>query len=196
MVSNDTPLLPPARSDNDPPVDQLSPNANATVMDESPANDGLTKVAIGVLVGATLGGVAGALANPGVVDRLNQAVKGVGDAIKRAAANVNDNVQNVGEAVHSVSTGVNDTVKDVGNAVKDAAEGINSTVKDTLNTVKHTAEDVNDTVKDTFNDVKATTVKDTTEAHNASGEEAVGTSDNGTLYKLIPVNPGESSTDS
>src|SRR3712207_3737079 len=112
MVSNGTPLLPPARSDSDAPVDQLSHNANTTPTDDESTNNGLTKVAIGVLVGATLGGVAGALANPEVVDRINQTIKSVGDAIKRAAANVNDNVHNVGDAVHNVSASVNDTVKD------------------------------------------------------------------------------------
>ncbi|MBD3885783.1 hypothetical protein IFO70_29145 [Phormidium tenue FACHB-886] len=191
MVGNDTPLLPPARSDSDLSAEQFS-HANPTVMDEDPVNNGLTKVAIGVIVGATLGGVAGALANPGTVERINQTVRGVGEAIKKAAANVNDNVQTVGDAVHSVSTGVNNTVKDVGDAVKGATEGINNTVKGTLNTVKHTAEDINGTVKDTFNDVKDKTAA---EAHNASDEEIVSASDNGTLYKLVPINPSESSAD-
>lgn len=193
MASNDVPLLPPARSDSNFPIDQLSPDAN-TVMDDG-SDNGLTKVAIGVLVGATLGGVAGALANPGVVDRINQTIKGLGDAIKKAAANVNDNVHNVGDAVYNVSENVNSTVKDVGSAVKGAADEINSTVKDTLNTVRHTAEDVNGTVKDTINEVKDKTGENATQTKESSGV-AVNASENGTLYKLIPVNPGEKSTDS
>ncbi|GAB4365176.1 MAG: hypothetical protein Kow00121_01530 [Elainellaceae cyanobacterium] len=190
MVSNDTPPLPPAKDDNDL-ADQASLNTNLSATADEAANSGLSKIAVGVLVGATLGGVAGALANQEVVDRINQTIRGIGDAIKRAAANINNDIHNVGEAVHSVSTGVNDTVKDVGNAVKGAAEDINSTVKDTVNTVKNTADNVNGTAKDAFNSVKGTT-----QAKEPSEGVTVSSSEDGILYKLVPVNPGETDADS
>lgn len=191
MVNHNTPLLPPAKSDPVPSNEQSFLSTNGSTSSDELLDSGLSKIALGVLVGATLGGVAGALANPGIVDRINQTIRGVGDAIKRAATNVNDDIHHVGEAVHSVSTGVNDTVKDVGNAVKGAAEGINTTVKDTVNTVKNTADNVNGTVKDTFSSVKSAT------EGNEAPEGVDHTSpENGTLYKLVPVNPDETNTDS
>ncbi|PSB15715.1 hypothetical protein C7B61_06155 [filamentous cyanobacterium CCP1] len=190
MVSNNTPLL-PSKSTSDPSVEQSSLDANLSANADELSNNGLSKIAIGVLVGATLGGVAGALANPGVVDRINRSIRGVGDAMKRAAANVTDDVQHVGEAVHSVSTGVNDTVREVGSAVKGAAAGINSTMKNTVNTVKNTADTVNDTVKDTVG-----SVKDATEGKKPLEGITASAADNGTLYKLVPVNPTEQNADS
>lgn len=193
VVTNDIPLLPPA--DNSDPALKTSADASTTLgngngelSDGSTTDTGLARVAIGVAVGATVGGILGALTNKSLVDRINRTVRDLGNTVKQMAANVNDNVQNVGEAVYSVSTGVNDTVEEVKDAVVDAAEGINSTVKQTFNTVKNTAEDVRDTVKSTVN-----TVKETTEGSNPTQDEpAAVTSDNGTLYKLIPVSPSDS----
>lgn len=189
MESNNLPLLHPAQSDNNP-ADGQSFNANISATTDELENKGLSKIALGVLAGATLGGVAGALANRGTADRINQTIRDIGNAIKRAAANVNHDIHNVGEAVHSVSTGVNDTVNDVGNAVRGAAEDINSTVKDTVNTVKSTANNANATVQDTFN-----SVKDAAQDDESSKEVVVSPSGNGTLYKLIPVNPDDTNSD-
>lgn len=182
MASNNTPLLPAAESNVEDSTNYSNLDANPT------ANDGFTKVAIGVLVGATLGGIAGALTNRGVVDRINQTIRGVGNAVKRAAANVNNDVQNVGDAVYSVTTGVNDTVKDVGDAVKETAEGVNSTVRHTVSSVKHTAENVNGTVKSTLS-----SIKENAQENEPSGQQDTNnTPEQETLYKLIPVNPNES----
>lgn len=146
----------------------------------------LTQIAIGAIIGATIGGVATALSNRAIVDRINQTVRGVGSTVKRAANSVDNTVRGVGDAVQSVATGVNDTAKEVGEAVKETAQGISDTVKSSINTVQDTAENVNDTVKSTA-DVVCSTTEEVTKSnqYNASGSE------NDTLYKLIPVNSTE-----
>lgn len=160
---------------------------NNTSSDESIADNGFNKIAIGVLIGATLGGIAGALSTRGVVDRVNQTVRGVGNSVKKAASSVNDTVKNVGDAVHSVTNEVNGTVREVGDAVKDATEGVSSTVYDTVNAVKHTAADVNSTMQNTVN-----AVKDTAGEMIPSNEEERNVTEQNTLYKLVPVNSSES----
>lgn len=147
----------------------------------------LTQIAIGALVGATIGGVATALSNRSIVNRINQTVRGVGSTVKRAANSVDDAVRGVGDAVQSVATGVNDTAKEVSDVVRETAEGIGGTVKDTINTVQNTAENVNDTVKSTADAVRCTTEEVTT-----SNQREANGSENDTLYKLIPVNSSES----
>lgn len=154
---------------------------------EDVTENGFARIAIGVLVGATLGGIAAALTNRGTVDRVNQTVKNAGDTVKKAAASVNDTVQDVGDAVSSVATGVNNTVREVGDAVKETAEGVNGTVKNTLSAVKDTTEDVNDTVRNTLD-----AVKQSAENISESPVKDASTSSGETLYKLVPINSSES----
>lgn len=155
------------------------------IADES--SHALTQIAIGAIVGAAIGGVATALSNRAIVNRINQTVRGVGSTVKRAANSVDDTVRGVGDAVQSVATGVNDTAKEVSDVVREAAQGIGGTVKDTINTVQNTAENVNDTVKTTADAVRCTTEEVTT-----SNQRNTNGSENDTLYKLIPVNSPES----
>ncbi|HEY9696408.1 MAG TPA: hypothetical protein V6D10_04045 [Trichocoleus sp.] len=178
MVMTDTELT-EAESNID-----VSPNNTSS--DENISDNGFNKVAIGVLIGATLGGIAGALSTRGVVDRVNRTVRDVGNSVKKAASSVDDTIRQVGDAVHSVTTEVNSTVKDVGDAVKDATEGVSSTVQSTVNSVKSTAADVNSTVQNTVN-----AVKDTTGEMIPSNEKERNVTEQNTLYKLVPVNSNE-----
>lgn len=158
--------------------------------DASDASNGarhaFTQIAIGALIGATVGGVATALSNRAIVNRVNQTVRGVGSTVKRAANSVDDAVRGVGDAVQSVAMGVNDTAKEVSEAVKETAQGISGTVKGTINTVQDTADNVNDTVKST-----ADVVCSTTEEVTKSNQRDANGSENDTLYKLIPVSSTE-----
>lgn len=86
-------------------VEQL-PHQTDTYSAETTRGNGLAKsVAIGALVGVTLGAIAGALANKGTAERVNRTVKGVGDVVKRAAEGVNNTVKDVGDAAKSVAEG-------------------------------------------------------------------------------------------
>lgn len=177
--------------------DELDDHTNTTVdyigsdQTSAPTSNALTQIAIGAIVGATIGGVATALSNPTIVNRINQTVRGVGFAVKKAANGVDDTVRDVGDAMQSVATGVNDTAREVSDAVRGTAEGISGTVKSTINTVQGTVGDVNDTIKSTANAVQSTTEeisalsqRDTMSQRNTNGAES-------TLYKLVPVNSDE-----
>jgi uncharacterized protein (TIGR02271 family) len=100
--------------------DQVDARSQATLK-----GNGLAKLAIAGLIGATLGTVAGALANKRTAESINRTVKGVGNAVKGAAEGVNHTVKGVGNAVkgttEGVASGINDTLKGTG--------GINDTVK-------------------------------------------------------------------
>ena len=149
--------------------------------------NGFARVALGVLIGATLGGIAGALTNKRVVDRINRTVKDVGNTVKKTAVSVNDTVQEVGDAVYSVATSVNDTVKDAGGTVKETAESVNGTMQHTLGAIRNTTKDVNGTVQETLD-----AVKKVADDVNASTQPDVDKSSGETLYKLVPVNAAES----
>lgn len=149
--------------------------------------NGFARVALGVLIGATLGGIAGALTNKGVVDRINRTVKDIGNTVKTTAVSVNDTVQEVGDAVYNVATSVNDTVKDAGSTVKETAEGVSGTMQHTLGAIRNTTKDVNGTVQETLD-----AVKKVTDDMNASTQPEVEKSSGETLYKLVPVNSAES----
>lgn len=164
---------------------RISPTAqeesNFPDQDVSPDSQVFTKVAIGALVGATLGGIAGALTHKGVVDRINTSVRGVGNTVRKTTAEIDETIKGVGDAVQSVAAGVNTTAKEINEAVRETAEGISGTVKSTVHTVQDTADDVQQTVGSTVNTVKSV-VEDTT----ASAALAPDT-DQATLYKLVPV---------
>lgn len=163
-------------------VEQIPPQTVTSSASTDKGDGLLAKVAIGGLLGATLGLLAGALAHKGTAQRVNQTVKSVGNAVKGAAQSVDQTVKDVGDAVKSVAEGVNDTVKDVGDAVKGATEGVNQTVKSTVDTVKGTAEIVNDTVKDTVDSAKSA-VEDV----KVSANQGVKAPDKQTTYILVPV---------
>ena len=174
--------------DNNQVVDR-EPVSVEEITDESdtyststPRGNGLSKVAISALVGATLGAIAGALAIKGTAERVNQTVKNVGETVKDAAQNLNQTVKGVGDAVRTVADGVNDTAKDVGDTVKDAVAGVNQTVQGTVDAVKGSAVGVNQTVRSTVD-----AVKDTVEDVKPSGNKPVKVSDNQQLFRIVPV---------
>ncbi|MBD2075129.1 YtxH domain-containing protein [Phormidium sp. FACHB-592] len=154
--------------------------------DSEITDNGFARVALGVLIGATLGGIAGALTNKRVVDRINRTVKDVGNTVKTTAVSVNDTVQEVGDAVYSVATSVNDTVKDAGGTVKETAEGVSGTVQHALGAIKNTSKDVNGTVQETLE-----AVKKVSEDINTSAQPKVEKSSGETLYKLVPINSAD-----
>ena len=164
---------------------QISPiiedGSDSSDQNVSPNSQAFTKVAIGALIGATLGGIAGALTNRGVVDRINTSVRGVGNTVRKTTAGIDETVKGVGNAVQSVAVGVNTTAKEINEAVRETAEGISGTVKSTVNTVQSTADDVQETVGSTVNTVKSV-VEETTASANLAPD-----ADQATLYKLVPV---------
>lgn len=182
---------------SNPLLTEESVNNNSTYSSategSNPNNSGFTKIAIGVFIGATLGGIAAALANRDVTERINQTIRGLGKTAKATADGLNDSVQRVGDAVNSVAVNINDASSEVNHAVNSVTTTVGSTVKNTVTTVKGTAEGMTETVKTAMNVVN--TVKD-----SVSGvQEAVQTvnapsaptevSNGETLYKLVPVSP-------
>ena len=63
----------------------------------------LAKVAIGALIGATLGAVAAALTIKGTAQKVNQTVKGVGNAVKGATGSFNQTLKGVGDAIKTLN---------------------------------------------------------------------------------------------
>ncbi|MBW4460781.1 MAG: hypothetical protein KME47_11190 [Nodosilinea sp. WJT8-NPBG4] len=147
----------------------------------SPNSQAFTKVAIGALIGATLGGIAGALINKGVVDRINTSVRGVGNTVRKTTAGIDETIKGVGDAVQSVAVEVNATAREINEAVRETAEGISGTVQSTVHTVQSTADSVQETVGSTVNTVKSV-VEETTASANLAPD-----TDQATLYKLVPV---------
>jgi gas vesicle protein len=192
-IDNNQPLI---RDDIgvDEYTSQANGNATATIQ-----NNGLSKILIGALIGGSLGAIATALTNKDAATRINQTVKNVGNAVKRASASVNDTVKDVGDAVKSVANNVNDTVTDVRNSFIDAYEGVNDTITSTVTAVKGTADHVNNTVKRTADVVKSGT-GDINPSGEASGKPAASSP-----YQMayivpvenvgsIPTNTGTSAT--
>ncbi|MBD2195940.1 MULTISPECIES: hypothetical protein [Calothrix] len=176
------------KSDNN--ID-FATDKSETYTTDSGSNN-LAKIAMGAIIGGTLGAVAIALTIKGTAERINQGIQGLGNGVKGAAKGVNNTVQGVGTAIKTVADGVNYTVKDVGDAIKDSAEGVNNTVINTVDVVKNTAVKINDTVQDTVDTVKdkAVDVKDSVEdAANISNSESQTSNvpDEQATYLLIPV---------
>jgi gas vesicle protein len=181
-------------TDDEITVEQIPYQSSDDYSEGTTKGIGLTKIAIGALIGATLGAVAGALATKGTAERLNQTVKGVGNAVKRTAEGVNGTVQDVGNATQTVAYGVNDTVKDVGNTVKNTAESINDTVKGTVDVVKGTVDVVKGTSKDVNDTVKGTvdTLKNVAEDVKQSANQDAKLSEKQRTYILVPVDDDQS----
>jgi gas vesicle protein len=163
------------------------------------SDNGLSKIALGALIGATLGGIVAALTIRGTTDRVNQVIRGVGRTAKSTADSLSDSAQRVGDAVNSVAENVGDTTKDVNEAVSSVAARVGSTVTNTVSTVKGTTAQVNEVVKTASNVVGM--VKDNTGIQDAvkqtaqTATEAPNVGANGeTLYKLIPVGQNSSET--
>ncbi len=159
----------------------------------SSAQNGFLKIAIGMLIGAAVGGIAGALTKKNNVDRVNQTVQGVGNSVRNAATSVSETVQEVGNAVNKVTVGVNDTIKDVGITVKGAADEVSGTVEITTSTLKNATEDVWDTIKTTIDAVQntVTTLQKASDFRTVEQarpvEQIVETATGGMLYRLVPV---------
>ncbi len=92
-------------------------------------SSGLAKAAIAGLIGASLGAIAGALANKKTADTINRTVKGVGDIFKGAA-------ESVAKGVNSAVEGVVDTAKGTESVVNNAVKSAVDQVKDTVETAK------------------------------------------------------------
>ncbi|MBD2204824.1 hypothetical protein H6G33_13385 [Calothrix sp. FACHB-1219] len=155
-------------------------------------SNNLAKIALGAIVGGTLGAVAVALTIKGTAERINQTIQSFGNTVKGAAKGVDNTVQGVGTAIKTVADGVNYTAKDVGDAIQVSAESVNNTVINTVDVVKSTAVKINDTVQDTVDTVKdkAVDVKDSVEdAANMSNSESQNSnvSNDPATYLLIPV---------
>lgn len=159
------------------------------------SENGFLRIGIGVLIGAVLGGIAGALTNRNAVDRVNQSVKRVGSSVKGAAATVSETAQELGNAVNSVAVGVNETVQDVGSSIRNTADKVTDTVETTASTLQDTAEGVNDAVETTIGAVQNTVTSIQKSGAPRSKkptqpvQQIVAASNGGTLYRLVPVAP-------
>lgn len=171
-------------------LDFVTDKADDSTTEKSSNN--LAKIAIGAIIGGTLGAVAIALSIKGTAERINQTIQGLGNGVKGVAKGVNNTFQGVGEGIKTVADGVNDIVKDVGDSIKVSAEGVNNTVVNTADVVKNTAVKFNDTVQDTVDSVKNTavdvkdTVKDVANLDNSENQDTNVANDQAT-YMLVPV---------
>lgn len=133
------------------------------------SNNQLNRLMFGVLIGATVGGIASILTHRDSVDLINKNIKNMGDNIKKTATNINDTIQNIGDAVQSVATGVRDTYRDVERTIVVTAVDVNATVKDTVNVVKSPID---------------TNVQSSQTNNQTIQKEA---NINGQMYKLVPI---------
>ncbi|MDR9899899.1 hypothetical protein G7B40_035885 [Aetokthonos hydrillicola Thurmond2011] len=157
----------------------------------------LYKVFLGGLIGATVGGIAGALLIKGTAQKINQTVKNVGDKVKGASENFSRTAKGVGDAVQTVANGVNETIKDVGETVNSTATDVNQTVKKTADSVKGAANGMNETVKSTVDVVKdaatdaidsvKSTAKSTATDTLSSNNQIIKLPNDQTLYRLVPL---------
>lgn len=69
---------------------------------EKKTNEAFNKIAVGTLVGATLGAIAGALAIKGTAEKVNQTVKNAGTTVRGAAEGFNQTVKDIGTDRKSV----------------------------------------------------------------------------------------------
>ncbi|MEN9564821.1 MAG: hypothetical protein RLZZ69_17 [Cyanobacteriota bacterium] len=146
------------------------------------SNSEIVRLLTGILIGATLGGVASILSSKSAISRINQNIQKVGNVVNKTAKNINNTVKDVGEGVQSVATVVNDTFQDLDVNFKTTADDVDETVKSTVSTVMNTAQSVNNTVKTTADIIN--TVKQPIENR---GEQPNNNGGNETLYKLVPI---------
>ncbi|MBW4542600.1 MAG: hypothetical protein KME43_26235 [Myxacorys chilensis ATA2-1-KO14] len=194
-MSNNNYLLTPEETSADESANQFD-DTTAT-----PGKNGFSKIAIGILIGAALGGIAGALTSRSTVNRVNQTVKDVGNSVKGAAVGISEAVKEVGNAVNSVAVGVNETVRDVGSGITRAADEVTETIETTVSAVKDTTDGVNATMETTVGAVQNTvaTIQQPdalrsskqadaqANAQTESTEQIATASDGETLYRLVPV---------
>ncbi|MBW4420378.1 MAG: hypothetical protein KME13_14280 [Myxacorys californica WJT36-NPBG1] len=193
-MSNNNYLLTPEEASTDESANQFDDTT-------TPSENGFSKIAIGILIGAALGGIAGALTNRSTVNRVNQTVKNAGNSVKGAAVSISEAVKEVGNAVNSVAVGVNETVRDVGSGITGAADEVTETVETTVSAVKDTSDGINATMKTTVGAVQKTvaTIQQPdalrsseqadaqTSAQTEPTEQIATASDGETLYRLVPV---------
>jgi gas vesicle protein len=146
-------------------------------------NSEIVRLLTGMLIGATLGGVASILSSKSAISRINQNIQKVGNVVNKTAKNINNTVKEVGEGAQSVATVVNDTFQDLDVTFKTTADDIDETVKSTVNTVMNTAQSVNKTVKTTADIINA--VKQPIE--NRENKQPNNNGSNETLYRLVPI---------
>jgi gas vesicle protein len=158
----------------------------------TPNGNGLTRIAIGALIGAALGSIAAALTHQETTERVNQTIRGLGSTVKATANNLNDSVQRVSTAINSVASNVNDTTQDVSQTVNSVATDVSSAIRSTVSTVRQTTAEVTEKVKTTKDAVKTVqeSVSDPQEPEPPTitipGDLPEMPSEN-TLYKLVPV---------
>jgi gas vesicle protein len=169
-------------------IDRIE-NSSFTESDRVPSNTETTthnreivRILTGMLIGATLGGVASILSSKSAISRINQNIQKVGNVVNKTATNINNTARDVGEGVQSVATVVNDTFQDVEGTFKNTADDVNETVKSTVSTVMNTAQSVNNTVKTTADIIN--TVRQPVENRESKPNN---NGDNETLYKLVPI---------
>jgi gas vesicle protein len=160
--------------------DRVSSNTDTTT---TRPNSEIMRLLTGILIGATVGGVASILSSKSAISRINRNVQKVGNIVDKTATNINNTVKDVGEGVQSVAVVVNDTFQDVEVTFKSTADDVNETVKSTVSAVKTTAQSVNNTVKTTADIIN--TVKQP--AENRESKPPNNNSGNETLYKLVPI---------
>lgn len=168
MTSSDRPLMEDKNNFTES-TNQYTTEQSNTETTTTTTNNGISRLVFGVLIGATLGGIASVLTNKNSVDRINQNIKGIGNSVKKAATNIDDTIQDLGDAVQSVATGVHETYRDLERTIAVTAVDVNATVKDAVNVVKNP-------INSNAQSSRASNPTSTKEA-----------SVNGTLYKLVPI---------
>jgi gas vesicle protein len=165
MTSSDRPLI----EDKNNFTESTDRYTTEQYNTQTTPNNGMSRLIFGILIGATLGGIASVLTNKNSVDRINKNIKNIGNTVKKTATNINDTIQDLGDAVQNVATGVNETYRDVERTIAVTAVDVNATVKDAVNVVKNP---INSNVRSSRTN------------NPASTKEA---NVNGTLYKLVPI---------
>jgi gas vesicle protein len=157
------------------------------------SDHGLSKIALGALIGATIGGIVAALTLRENTERINQAVRDLGKTAKSTADSVSNSAQRVGDAVNSLADNVSDTTKEVNEALISVTTSVGGTLLNTMSTVKGTAAEVNETVKTAVGTVKEGASGAIHQTTHMTGETPDVANNGETLYKLIPVgqNPTE-----
>jgi gas vesicle protein len=168
-------------------------DASVNEINSASNNNGISKIAVGALIGATIGGIVAALTLRESTDRINRAVRDLGKTAKSTADSINHSAQRVGDAVSSLADNVSDTTKEVNEALISVTTNVGGTLLNTMSTVKGTAAEVNETVKTAVGTVKEGASGAIHQTTHTTGETPDVANNGETLYKLIPVgqNPTE-----
>jgi gas vesicle protein len=173
--------------------DEYPDDASVNEVNSASSNNGLSKIAVGALIGATIGGIVAALTLRESTERINRAVRDLGKTAKSTADSINHSAQKVGEAVSSLADNVSDTTKEVNEALISVTTNVGGTLLNTMSTVKGTAAEVNETVKTAVGTVKEGASGAIHQTTHTAGETPDVANNGETLYKLIPIgqNPTE-----